>query len=255
MQVDLTTSHNSVLHGAICFCARIFCDIPRNEAVFKLKLIPSPEKMWSRRQHPPPWTEQCLTLPWQPPVPLPSVGTVRDTSANTWRHSDKRTPQTYFVMCSQTNHFAGEATEQLWFSSALPWLWSSFQVRAMCPLWSWSLLHARIATSDSKSLGSKLFTDPPQLSPAALQTGWSVNSEKLENCSGTDMRTKGMVSNLGIKKYAKINCGKHIKFLRNNILTTTFQENFSKINICSDTFSHPSDSQVGSQKMWLALFH
>lgn len=134
MQVALTTSHSSVLHGAICFCARKFCAIPRIKAVFKLKLIPSPEKMWSRNQHPPPWTEQCWTLPWQPHV--------RDTSANTWRHSHKCIAQTYLLLRSWTIHFAGEATEQPWFFSALLWPWSSFQVRAICSLWSCSLLHA-----------------------------------------------------------------------------------------------------------------
>lgn len=35
-----------------------------------------------------------------------------------------------------------------------------------------------------------------------------------------------MLNNLDIKKCAKINCGRQVKFLRNSILTTTFQENF-----------------------------
>lgn len=141
------------------------------------------------------------------------------------------------------------------FSSAVAM--ESLWVRAVCPLWGWALLHAQRATPGSTSLGSKLgcYWHIPLSSPLQPSKQAGVLSEKQENCSGTDMKTKGMVSKLDIKKYAKINCGRQVKILRNNILTTTFQENCSKVNTCSNTFSHPSDSQVGSQKMWLALFH
>lgn len=196
-----------------------------------------------------------MTLPWQPHVPLPG-GTVRDSSANTWRHSDKCTAQTCGLLCSQTNHFAGGATEnsvlfQLCCGHGVPLGESSVASvglgTAPCPE-----SHARLHIPCSK-LGCYWHIPlSPPLQPSK-QAG--VSSEKQENCSGTDIKTKGMVSKLDIKKYAKINCGRQVKILRNNILTTTFQENCSKVNTCSDTFSHPSDSQVGSQKMWLALFH
>lgn len=191
-----------------------------------------------------------MALPWQPHVPLPG-GTVRDSSANTWRHSGKCTAQTCGLLCSQTNHFAGEATE----NSVLFQLCCGHGV----PSGESTVPSVGLGTAPCTESHTKLhipwlqtgmlLTHPPQLSPPAFQTGWSVNSEKQKNCSGTDMKTKGMVSKLDIKKHAKINCGKQVKILRNNILTTTFQENCSKVNTCSDTFFHPSDSQVGSQKM------
>lgn len=142
MQMNWTTSHNSVLYSVICFHASKFGDIPHNKAIFKLKLICSPEKMQAQESEsqPPPRTDQRSMAPLQPH--LPSLGKIRDTSVNTLRHTNKRTAKTYSLIRSLKNHFAWGGTERVGFSSVLLWPWSSFKVRVICPLWSWSLLHA-----------------------------------------------------------------------------------------------------------------
>lgn len=97
MQVNLTTSHDSVPHSAMCFYASKFCDIPRNEAIFKLKIIPSPEKTRGQESEtqPPPRTAQCSVPSLQPHLPLPSAGKIRGTRVNNLRHTAKHTAKTY----------------------------------------------------------------------------------------------------------------------------------------------------------------
>lgn len=95
----LAPSHNSVVYNEIGFPASKFCEISQNEAVFELKLIPSPEKMQGQESEtqPPPRTDRCLMAPLQPPLLLPSMGKIRHTSINTLRPTNKCKAKTYVV--------------------------------------------------------------------------------------------------------------------------------------------------------------
>lgn len=95
----LTPSHDSVLYNEIGFPASKFCEIPQNEAVFELKLIPSPEKMQGQEleTQPSPRADRCLIAPSQSHLLLSSAGKIRHTSVNTLRPTNKHRAKTQVV--------------------------------------------------------------------------------------------------------------------------------------------------------------
>lgn len=245
VQVDLTASHSSVLPAAICFRARNAAMSHVRRLFFSWSSFPAQRRCGAGTSILHPGQSRARHCPGSLECPSPGW----DRQGHQCKHLE-----TQWQMYSSNVWLLGVKQTSLqffWFSSVLLCCEAPFRLEQYpsVELISASCTQSHIRLHIPWLQTRMLLTEP------SFPTGWSISSENQENCLGTDMRTKGMASNLDIKKYANINCGRQVKFLRNNILTTTFQEHFSKINTFSNTFSHPSDSQVGSQKMWLALFH